>query len=128
MPETVPLTMANTLMSIRVADVLVDEATKVAKEDGFSSTQELVREALRKYLEERRMERAIHDASLIWGSAAGKKIKAMTRKERNALAVQELDRLAVKGKKINALSRAQRDKMARRMTVTRRQNGRNIET
>lgn len=123
--------MTNALMSIRIADVLVDEATRVAKEDGFSSTQELVREALRKYLEERRMERAIHDASLIWGSAAGKKIESMTREERNTLALQELERLAgsLKGKKIKTTSRSQRDKIARRMTtMTRRKDGRKAAT
>ena len=73
------------LLSVRVPDVLSKEAVSAAKEDGFSSTQELVREALRKYLEERRWQRASRDAQLIWGIAKGKRLKTLSQKERDKL-------------------------------------------
>jgi metal-responsive CopG/Arc/MetJ family transcriptional regulator len=85
-PENSTTPMANTLVSLRISQDLLKESKVIAKEKGFSNTQEFIREAIRARVEEYRRQKIIEEANRLYGIAKGKKIKTLTRKERDALA------------------------------------------
>jgi Arc/MetJ-type ribon-helix-helix transcriptional regulator len=63
----------NALINVRLTPTLLKEATAVAKEDGFGNVQEVIRTALRTYLEEKQqMKRDIESINRLAGSQAHK--------------------------------------------------------
>lgn len=99
--------MANTLISLRISRELLKESETIARAEGYSNTQEFIREAIRRQVEERR-QRIIDDVSRLYGMAKGKQVKEPGREERDDLArkaisypelKQKLDRIVASAKR-----------------------------
>ena len=76
--------MPNPLVSIRLSPELLSASEKIARSEGYSSTQEFFREAIRTRIQEWR----VRELTNLVGSAKDKKLRTFTRKERDALARQ----------------------------------------
>jgi Arc/MetJ-type ribon-helix-helix transcriptional regulator len=79
------LFMANELVSIRMSKELLQEATIIVKQEGFSNIQEFFRQSVRESILERKRTKALLELKELYGSAKGKD-KIATKKELDALA------------------------------------------
>ena len=74
--------MAHPLVSVRLPPALLEASERIAQFDGYASTQEFIRDAVRRQVQG-------HDLTMfkqLQGIAKGKKIKRLTRAQREALA------------------------------------------
>lgn len=77
--------MANTLISIRISDELLKDASAIAKSEGFSNVQEFFRQSVREGITQRKKALALLELEKLYGSAKGKE-KIVSKKELDALA------------------------------------------
>jgi metal-responsive CopG/Arc/MetJ family transcriptional regulator len=77
--------MANTLISIRISDELLNDASAIAKQEGFSNVQEFFRQSVREGIIQRKKALALLELQKLYGSAKGKE-KIASKKELDVLA------------------------------------------
>jgi hypothetical protein len=109
--------MANTLISLRISKDLLKESEAMAKVAGFSNTQEFIRDAIRKQVEERR-QRIIEDVGRLYGSA--KRGTELTPAARDELARQVVEDYAVLKRKLDAMVASAKKVKPRSMTPAER--------
>ncbi len=78
--------MTNKMVHLRIPSELYAEGKEVVRHMGFGSVQELIKDALRKAVQDYRKEIALKHLAQMKGSVKG--IKRLTKEERNALALE----------------------------------------
>jgi Arc/MetJ-type ribon-helix-helix transcriptional regulator len=85
--------MANALLGVRLPPPLSEQVETISKAEGYTSTQEFVREALRDRVKEYYRQQALRELDRLAGSLKGKRVKALSRAQRDKIA------LAITGKR-----------------------------
>ena len=80
--------MANALVNIRMPADLLKDAENIVKTEGFGTTQEFVREAVREHVRKYKRQQALLQLDRLAGSAKSKKLNPLNKKQRNLLAQQ----------------------------------------
>ena len=78
--------MASALIGVRLPPPLSSQVEEISKAEGYTSTQEFVRETLRSRVKEYYRQRAMDELDRLAGSLKGKKINKLTPKDREKLA------------------------------------------
>jgi Arc/MetJ-type ribon-helix-helix transcriptional regulator len=78
--------MASALIGVRLPPPLSSQVEEISKAEGYTSTQEFVRETLRDRVKEYYRQRALDELDKLAGSLKGKKINKLSARERERLA------------------------------------------
>ena len=95
--ESLHTAMTSDLVGVRLPAPLAEQVESISKAEGYTSTQEFIRETLRDRVKEYYRQQTLREFDRLAGSLKGKKIKPLTRDERDAIARElyptELDHL-----------------------------------
>lgn len=78
--------MAHPLVSVRFPPQLLADSERIVADQGYASTQEFIREAVRRLVQEQNLA----NLKRLAGIGNGKKTKTMTAKERDTMALEFL--------------------------------------